>query len=194
MAAAGVTLIKTMTYDGATEEWSNQYHMTLAPSDPAGWRTAVDGLIAQEKTVYTSRVTIVSALCYEDTDDASVYTYDLALFGGVVAGTLSAGSSLGLPGDVAGWVRWDTGRRSSSGKPIYLRKYFHDVRSDGSPTLDSIYSTQRTAYLAFGTALLSALGGGFALAGPDGVEPPGPRAASTYATTRTLHRRGRRPH
>lgn len=193
MAAPGVTLIKTFEYRGAAEEWSNQYHMTLAPSDPAGWRTAVDGLIAEEKTVYTSDVTILRALCYDDTDLASVYTYELADFAGTVPGTLVISTGNRAPGDVAGWVRWDTGRRSTTGKPIYLRKYFHDIYIEAGSSSDIISPDWRTAAAAFGTALLSALGGGFALAGPDGIQPPGPAQASVYATTRTLERRGRRP-
>jgi hypothetical protein len=193
MAAAGMTVLKFFNYRGAGEIWSNQYHMTLAPSDPAGWRTAADGLIAQEKTVYSNRVHIFQVLCYEDTDASSVYTYTLADFAGNVDGTLGGTGGAATPGDVAAWVRWDTGRRSSSGKAVYLRKYFHDVQVNGAPNEDQVLAAQVTAYLAFGNALLTALGGGFALAGPDGEEPPGPVQASTYATTRTLHRRGRRP-
>jgi hypothetical protein len=193
MSAPGVTLVKTFEYRGAQEEWANTYHMTLAPSDPAGWRTAVDGLIAQEKTLYTSDVVILRALCYTDTSLASVYTYDLASFGGTVPGTLVIGTGSRAPGDVAAWVRWDTGRRSTRGKTIYLRKYFHDVYVESGSSSDIVSPDWRTAAAAFGTAMLSALGGGFALAGPDGVQPPGPAGHSTYATTRTLERRGRRP-
>jgi hypothetical protein len=193
MAAAGITLVKTVNYRGAAEEWANQYHMTLAPSDPAGWRTAVDGLIAQEKTVYSNRVTIVRALCYTDTDLPAVYNYILADFAGNVSGTFSPTAGSATPGDVAGWVRWATGDVNSKGKMIYLRKYFHDVEVDTPPNEDRITTNQHTAYVNFGVALLSALGGGFALAKPDGVEPDGPSAVSTYATTRTLKRRGRRP-
>lgn len=193
MAAPGIIVVKTFNYRGAAEEWSNGYHMTLAPSTPAGWRTAADGLIAEESSVYSSRVTVVRALCYADTAGILTYDYDLGAFGGTVSGTLSTSAGDQTPGDTAGWVRWDTGRRSSRGKPIYLRKYFHDVQVDVAPNADTIAPDQRTVYSNFGTTLLSALGGGFALAGPDGVQPPGPSLAATFATTRTLERRGRRP-
>lgn len=194
MARPGVTLIKTMNYRGLPEQWSNTYDMTVAPTTPTLWRTAIDGLIAQEKTVYSNRVTIIKAYCYDDLALAVTYVYDLSLFAGTVPGTLGGSGGAATPGDVAGWVRWDTGRRGSTGKPVYLRKYFHDVQVDGAPNEDHILTAQQTAYNAFGTALLSALGGGFALADPStGALPPGPRACSNFATTRTLHRRGKRP-
>jgi hypothetical protein len=194
MPTPGVTLVKTFTYRGLPEDWANTYAMTTAPTTPALWRTAIDGLIAQEKTLYSNRVTIYKAYCYADLAAAVTYVYDLALFAGVVPGTFSGSAGAATPGDVAGWVRWDTGRRSSRGKPVYLRKYFHDVEVNGAPNQDQVTSTQLTAYNAFGTALLSALGGGFALADPHtGALPPGPRASSSFATTRTLERRGKRP-
>ena len=186
-------MIKEFPYRGATEEWSNQYHTLRAAADPAGWRDLVDGLIAAEKTVYTSVTTVVRALCYDDTDDAAVYSYDLADFAGVVPGTLAPGSALHLPGDTASWVRWNTGDVSSTGKPVYLRKYFHDVLSTGSPNFDVIYVNQRTALQDFGDLLLDVLTGDFELCSPSGTAPVGPAKNSTYATTRTLHRRGRRP-
>jgi hypothetical protein len=193
MAAAGITLIKSFLYKGATEEWSNQYHVVNGGVNPADWRAIVDGLVAQEKTLYSSRVTILRALCYDDTDDDSVYTYDLAAFGGVVSGTLSATAGQASGGDEAFWVRWDTGDRSSTGKPVYLRKYFHDVQRSSPPAQDAIAGAQKTAADAFATALMSMLTGGFILAKKDGVAPDGPALGGTYATTRTLHRRGRRP-
>jgi hypothetical protein len=193
MAAPGITLIKTFNYRGAAEEWGNTYHMRDAATDPASWRDAVDGLIDQEKTVYSDRVTIVRALCYEDTDDNAVYTYILADFAGNVPGTLGGTGGSATPGDVAGWVRWFTGDLNSKGKAVYLRKYFHDVQVNGAPNEDQITTLQVAAYQAFGDALMSSLTGGFTLAKPNGDVPDGPARASTYATTRTLHRRGRRP-
>lgn len=193
MAAAGVTLIKSFGYRGAAEEWSNQYHVSAAPTDAAGWRDLVDDLAALEKGVYSTRVTIVRALCYEDTDDDSVYTYNLADFAGIVHGTLDVSSWFPVSGDDAGWVRWDTGRRSSTGKRIYLRKYFHDVYYEVVTTMDTIADGQKTAYQTFGDAMLDDFSGTIHMVGPDGSQPTGLASRSTYITTRTLKRRGRRP-
>ena len=97
------------------------------------------------------------------------------------------------PGDTAAWVRWATGSLNSNGKAIYLRKYFHDVYYEVATTPDTIADGQKTAYNTFGTAMLTPITGSISMAGPDGEAPPGPRDRSTYITTRTLKRRGRRP-
>jgi hypothetical protein len=194
MAAAGITLIKTFQYRGAAEEWSNTYHFTGHPTTDADWRSMADDLIGQEKTVYSNRVVIVRALCYENTDSDSVYTYILADFGGNVNGVFPPDSGPATPGDCAGWVRWNTGLRSSTGKAIYLRKYFHDCMSQGVPSEDLLEVDQRAAYQAFGDEMLVAGDfGGFSFSGPDGTVPAGPAAAGEFITTRTLKRRGPRP-
>lgn len=193
MAAAGIILIKSFAYRGQDEEWSNLYHFSGAGSDPANWRDMTDALVTLEKTVYSNRVTILRALCYDNTDNDSVYTYDLADYAGVVPGTLSPSLGDVAPGDVAGWVRWDTGTRSSRGKPIYLRKYFHDVMVEAGTNADIIDGTQQVAYLAYGNLMMSEDFAGKSFTGPAGAAPPGPAKASYYATTRTLRKRSKRP-
>ena len=193
MAQPGVVVIKSFNYRGAYEEWSNAYHLSGAASGPSQWRDWADALIALEKHVYTSRVTIRRVLCYDDTDANSVYTYDLSAFAGVVTGDLDMTDFFISSGDDAGWVRWDTGRVSSSGKKIYLRKYFHDVYYQARATPDEVASDQQTAYQAFGDALLGDILTGLNMVGPDGSQPTGDAGRSSYLTTRTLKRRGRRP-
>jgi hypothetical protein len=194
MAAGGIVVIKSFTYRGSPEEWSNKYHFQGdAPSDPAGWRDLADAFIDQEKDILTDVVTIERVLCYADTDDPAVYSYDLAAFGGVVPGTYVTGSSADLlePGDVAGLIRWNTGRVSTKGKPVYLFKYYHGVMHDsGHP--DAIRASLKTAYATFANAIRTATGDWPGLADKTGTEPVG-YLAESYLTTRTLKRRGRRP-
>lgn len=91
------------------------------------------------------------------------------------------------------WIRWKTARVNTHGKPIYLRKYYHGVIvSPASSDGDTIESTQKTALDSLGPALNATSGSWPGIAGPDGVAP-GDALASTYATTRTLRRRGKRP-
>lgn len=193
MAPPGITVIKSFAYRGAAEEWSNQYHISDTPVDAAAWRDVVDDLIALEQPVVSNHVTFLRAYCYEDTDNSSVYTYELADFAGTVLGTLSAGALYPTSGDDAGWVRWDTGRTSSTGKKVYLRKYFHDVWNESAATRDYVATAQKGAFQDLGDALLADFSGTIHMVGPDGNQPPGPAGASTYITTRTLKRRGRRP-
>jgi len=186
--------VKRFLYRGVTEEWSNRYHFGgSAPSDPTAWRTFADGLIAAEREILRGDTYITRVLCYEDTDDDSVYTYDLASFGGEVLGSdpASIGSDY-MPGDVATTIRWDTGRRSSTGKPIYLRKYFHNA-GQATGTTDNVDAGTLAAMNTFAADVVTGLTGGFVIAGPDGSSPSEAGVASPYTTTRTLKRRGRRP-
>lgn len=194
MAAPGVVLYKTFSYRGEAEEWGNTYHFVgSAPTDPAGWRSLVDALVALEKTVLANLVTIERAICYENTDDSSVYSYDLSAFAGTVAGTYNPTtmSSTVQEGGTSYMARWDTGRRSSKGKPIYLRKYWHPAMSPtGSP--DQVDPDLVTATSAFAANVLSSSGDWPGLAGPDGVAPVG-HLGQSYTNYRDLRKGRRRP-
>lgn len=197
MAVAGVTTIKSFTYRDAVEEWGNSYHFVGdPPSDRAGWVSLVSALITLEKTVLPTTTSIVRAYCYPDLSPGhdSLYTIDgdsiLPVAG---TQTYTTGTYL-APGDAAMWCRWKTARVNTHGKPIYLRKYFHGVLvtpagGDG----DSIETTQKTALETFAGNVNGTSGDWPGIAGPDGVAP-GDHAVSSYATTRTLRRRGVRPH
>lgn len=194
MAAPGVILYKTFTYRGNDEEWGNTYHFTgSAPSTPADWRDLVDALVDLEKTVLLNTVTIERAICYENTDDDSVYSYDLSAFGGNVPGSID-NSLLGgtiQEGGTSYMARWDTGRRSTKGKPIYLRKYWHPAIS-GTGTPDVVIAGLVSVVATFANDVLSSSGAWPGLAGPDGVAPVG-HLALTYTNYRDLRKGRRRP-
>lgn len=196
MATPGVVLIKSFTYRGNPEEWSNGYHFQGdPPDDNAGWRDLVDALIAIEKPVYPPHVTVVRAICYEDFSPHhdAVYTYILADFGGVVPGTLSVGTGgTECPGDDAVFAGWKTSRVSSKGKPVWLRKYFHPAVLDNT-TRDNVYGAQGDALDAYGPAVVASSGDWPGLAGPDGDAPTDVYRRSAFTTTRSLKRRGKRP-
>ena len=47
-----ITIVQTMQYRGAPEEWSNTYFFDGdLPSSPASWKTLADEVIADQKTV-----------------------------------------------------------------------------------------------------------------------------------------------
>lgn len=196
MAEPGITSIKSFLYRDAVEEWGNTYHFDGdPPANPTDWASLFTALVNLEKTVLPAGTTIVRAYCYEDTDDHSVLTIDSDSGFTPVAGTVTTGGTAVLaPGDAAMWIRWKTARVNSNGKPIYLRKYYHGVLVNPTGTeSDAIYSGQHTPLVALGASLNSAAGDWPGLVGPDGVVP-GAHKVSTYATTRTLKRRGARPH
>lgn len=194
MAAPGVVLYKTFTYRGVPEEWGNTYHFVgSAPGNPSDWRDLVDALIALEKEILATNVTIDRAICYEDTDDNSVYSYDLSAFAGTVAGTysFSGEGAVQQEGGSSYMARWNTGRVSSKGKAIYLRKYWHPAMS-GSTTPDQVKASLVTVVDTFAEDVMAASGDWPGLAGPDGVAPIG-WLAQTYTNYRTLRKGRRRP-
>lgn len=194
MAAAGITVIKTFPYRGGDEEWGNTYHFVgSAPSNPSDWRALADELISLEVAVYTNVVTVVRALCYENTDDDSVYTYHLADFGGTVSGAFVSGDGgHTATGDDAVWCAWDTGKRSTKGKPIWLRKYFHDAHV-GPSQVDQTDPDQVIQLSNLATGLVVPTGAWPGIADPEGDAPTGGTRVSAFVTTRSLKRRGRRP-
>lgn len=196
MAEPGITSIKSFTYRGNVEEWGNTYHFDGdPPANPADWLSLYEALVDLEKPIFASSLSIVRAYCYEDTDDHSVLTLDADSGFSPVSGTLSiTGAHAQAPGDAAAWCRWKTARVNSKGNPIYLRKYFHGVitQIDGGDG-DNIAAEQKTALQNFADDVNAPSGDWPGLVGPDGVVP-GANRVSTYATTRTLKRRGARPH
>jgi hypothetical protein len=195
-AVVGLTIVKKFTYRGnAAEEWSNQYWFDGAiPADTAAWDALEAALVAQEKTVYSNHTFVVASYGYDsDADNAhAVYVRDRSA--APVAGTLVTGGVPALPGDTAAMLAWKTSRVNTRGKPIYLRKYYHDVYSSGGDPGDNLMTAQRTAMNALGAKL------------HDGTFIDGRKirsrlhpevilshATALMVTTRTLKRRGKRP-
>lgn len=188
-----ITSIKSFTYRDAPEEWSNRYHFSgEPPADQAGWVTLAQALATIEKPCFDTSVTIVRMYGYLADGDDAVAVVDFTVSPLTpVHGTATLSGDL-APGDAAGTVRWLTDRRTSKGKPIYLRKYLHGVQQDTTDK-DKITAAMLTAYGTYGTALLSPWGSTTnALCDSLGVAVTAPHA-SPWVTTRTLKRRGRRP-
>ena len=197
-AQTGITIIKSFPYRGVAEEYSNQYWFTGAvPADATAWRALFDALVTAEIPIYKADVEVVGGYGYDsDLDGAvAVWSLDLTVSPEVpVAGTHAIGTSPSSAGDSAVWVRWKTSRLNTKGKAIYLRKYFHPGYPLSAALGDEIWTGQKTALLALGTKLDDA---SFidartitALGQTDTILSHG---ASSYLTTRTLKRRGRRP-
>lgn len=193
--AGSIVVIKEFNYRGTPEEWSNRYHFQgSAPTTPSGWRALCDAFITEEKAILTSLVTIKRVLCYTADGSVTAYSYDLAAFAGVVVGTfsLSGVTAEEVPGDTAYLIRWNTGRLSSRGKPVYLFKYYHGGATNGPGHSDEVLGTLKIAMGSFASGVIASSGSWPGLADKTGTAPVG-YLAETYLTTRTLKRRGRRP-
>ena len=195
MAADGtttpsVTIVKTFTYRGAAEEWANTYHFDGGdPANDAEWKAIADAIIAQEKLIHPSTVTIIRAVGHKAGESVHVWAYDYLANAEQVAGTRTSADS--AAGDQAAWIRWSTTQFTSKGKPIYLRSYYHAPALTGTPP-DTVLASYRTILETFGTFLKDFLGDDSRhRAGPHGAVGQ-TVASSQYVTTRTLKRRGKR--
>jgi len=196
MAAAMITLVKKFTYRGnPLEEWSNSYHLDSTPPDLTAWKAMCGSsyLGGMETTLYTASTTLIRALCYEDSDNPATYVLDLVALGLSATGSLATTGLSRFAGDQAATVGIDTGLTGSTGKKIWLRKYYHDgVEITATP--DSLGAAYVTALGAMATYLLgTALHGTVYYADKNGRRPTGLGRVDPYSTTRTLKRRGKRP-
>lgn len=198
-AVVGLTLVKAFTYRGdANEEYSNQYWLSGGiPADGTAWKALADALIVQEKTIYPADCRVVRAYGYDRDDDGapSVWSFDYAAAAATVPGTLAAPTQPS-PGDSAVWIRWKTGRLNSKGKPIYLRKYYHPAcaKDASAAGRDQVVTAQVAALTGVATALGNgSLLGSRTIRSQHHAEALQGQQVSTYITTRTLKRRGKRP-
>lgn len=187
-----------MTYRGvAGERWSSTYNLTgSTPADSAAWRTLFDLLVTQEKVCYSGTTSVVAGYGYNIvpvTGTSAIWSVDLTQSPNTpVAGTLSGTSGVAMAGDQASWIRWGLDRLNTKGKRIYLRKYMHGgfVGASGGDTLSA---NTVTALNALGAKLRD---GSFVdarvITDRTGAALLG-HGVSSFVTTRTLKRRGKRP-
>lgn len=202
----GLTIIKRFSYRGNNEDYSNTYWLTgTPPASSSAWRTLFDAMVATEKTCYASNVSVIGGYGYDDntghksgdtgTVASAVYNVDLTVSPEVtVPGTMVTTGGVLTPGDNAVWCRWKTSRVSSpGGKPVYLRKYFH-LAYTATGGGDAILAGQKTALLAHAVKLSDGSFSGARLVTAAGhTDTIIGTGASSYVTTRTLKRRGKRP-
>lgn len=189
-----IVVIKRFTYRGISEEFGNRYHFSgTTPTDIAGWKTLADAIIANEQGTVSAAVSWVRAYGYVAGNDNTVAVIDYTIAPNVViVGNGAFTSSQQAPGDAAAWIRYATPNFNTKGKRIYLRKYMHCVFRDVSNP-DLLLPAQKTALGTFAAKLIDGtLPGTFRYCGPQGAVASAP-TVSTYLTTRTLKRRGKRP-
>lgn len=195
-AVTGLTLIKRFPYRGdPNEEFSNTYHLIdPPPGDDASWKLVAQDIWNHEKLIHQGTVHWTRAYGY-DSDDPhahAVWSWDLGLEGVEQPGTMAIGGT-GMAGDQAAVAYWKTDRKNSKGKTIYLRKYFHH----GIVSVGNVDELDNSYWNLLGTFAENMKAGGPSNHG--GVRARAWTAnivfasAMLHVTTRTLHRRGKRP-
>ena len=196
--ATGLVTIKKFSYrDDNDEEWSNKWWFTgVIPADETAWLNLFTAVVNLEKACFTSNCTVVRAYGYDNSDDHSpaVWVYDLESEAAPIPGTLviNTGVDTLMSGDQAGLIWWKTSRRNARGKWVYLRKYFHDGTINTADS-DAISGNSAAAYGNLALKMSDGtLAGGRIVRSPGQDEVIQEASASSWVTTRTLKRRGKR--
>lgn len=189
-----ITIIKEFTYRDQPEEWSNTYHFTgTTPANDADWKALAVAIFNSERTCYVNASKLVRAYGYAAGAAQSTAQIDFTVGvplrpPGTYANTFPRDWA---SGDQAATLRAKVGV-SSTGKKVYIRKYFHGVVLN-SDDQDKIEAGVKTALEAHGALMLGGtLPGGATWCAPQGAAGTQP-SASQWITTRTLKRRGKRP-
>jgi hypothetical protein len=193
VSRAAIVLVKEFTYRGKAEEWSNRYTISgTIPTTDAGWEALGKAIWESERTFITTRTKLVTIYGYATGQAASVASINIRTQNypfGTGQDTYNAGTA--MAGDQAAMLRAYV-RRSSTGKKVYLRKYYHDVSINNADP-DQINTVIKGYITAHGAKMLDgSLPGGVKWISPGGLDASAPEA-DAYVTTRTLKRRGKRP-
>lgn len=188
-----ITLVKSFDYRGLPEEWSNTYHFTGGPTldNDTTWRDLAVSIWNEERTVMTTRTKLVRAYGYEAGNDHSVSQIEFTgMAENDLNGTNDAEGAI-MAGDQAAMIRARVGS-SSTGKKVYIRKYYHDVPLVGAGG-DRIHPNAMPELESLAQRLIDGnVGDEWRWCGPQGAAATN-AFASPWVTTRTLKRRGKRP-
>lgn len=159
---------KSFTYRGSPRTFTNRYHFSGGtPADAAHWQTFSDLVVAAEKAIYGSNVTIVETVAYAAGSDIPLHVMVYS-----VAGTLSTTSTVPAPGDAAAMVRFSTDQFSIKNHPIYLYSWYHGVQLSNSSGGDTLPSAQKGAIDTYSTSWMTGFSDGtntYHRAGPRGA-------------------------
>lgn len=190
-----LTIEKSTLYRATREHWNNAYHLSLVPTDGAAWNALATAVVALEQPMLSASTQFEKIYGHTPgTPPVLVYEYDYPPTGeGGVAGTfVPSNLEYPCPGDVAFWVRYGTTQKTSLGKPIYLRNYYHDAHTGLTPDTLAVNQASRLTTLATAWVNgISAAGVTYVRAGPRGAIAQNHQNGQ-FLTTRTLKRRGKR--
>jgi len=150
-----VAIEKGTPWRGSEERFSNVYRYDFGVGGgivPGAMDALVDYLVTKEKTVHNSDVTFRTARVWEvggtPAENETLLLKDLSGTGSMVTG-------LKIWKEACVVVQWYTGRHTSTGRRIYLRKFIHPCAVTGTTAGQetgqvALASTTKTPFLTYG--------------------------------------------
>jgi len=192
-----IAIEKEAAWHGNQERWSNVYHYeTDFTVTAANAGACIDALVTFEKPVHASSVTYKTGRLWTTggtpAQNETILIKDLS-------GSGSLSGSVVLYRECAVVVQSYTGRNSTTGKRIFLRKFIHACilptgatsgMGDGSTALDA---TRKAPFLTYGDQIqevVPAAGQLMVLEAPSGADlsPSAPVSVLDYVTVRQFRR------
>lgn len=154
----GVAITKGCQWHGQLEEFSNVYNYDVPALTQLALNEAdliIDRLVALEKAVHSSNVSFLEARVWTRGQGAAqnetIRIRDLS-----GTGTMSASESLYREACIV--VRLNTGRNSTTGRRIFLRKYIHATNLPTAGSLNAagvsvLTAAQKQPFQTYGEAI-----------------------------------------
>lgn len=142
MPQAAIAIVKSVTFRGAKQEFSNVYHYRYGVGGAAPALAQVTEIVNIEKDLHSTDVAFDR---YAIWTSGGTKEQNQMIAQGTLSGTGNQGTSTFLDRERAVLMQWPAGL-SSTGKPVYLRKWFHSCGHFAGIVITDAHARNTTAF------------------------------------------------